>query len=53
MQQIQIVKRRTSATVRRARMLDVLPLDPRDPDIVRAKRRSPDTSGGKPSEQND
>lgn len=39
MQQIRVVKRgRTNDLRRRAELLDPLPIDPRDPDIIRAKQ---------------
>ena len=53
MQQVRVWKRRTkSAVVRRSELLDTLPLDPRDPDIVRAKALQ-DEIGGKAAEPSD
>lgn len=38
MRQIQVTKVSRTSRQRRASLLDELPLDPRDPDITRAKR---------------
>jgi hypothetical protein len=38
MRQLQISRQRAASARRRARVDTLLPLDPRDPDIVRAKR---------------
>jgi hypothetical protein len=47
MRQIRVTKeRRTNSQRRRDALLDALPIDPRDPDIIRAKQRQRDGKAG-------
>jgi hypothetical protein len=45
MRQIQVTKVSRTRSQRRAALLDPLPLDPRDPDIAKAKQLQRDNSG--------